>query len=259
MNHSKKIKIGIIVGIAVVLIAVIVGTAIGILLSGRASEPNPLPDGFTVTAHTGCMDTEQNTLESLQAALDSGAQTVEFDIRFLADGTPVLAHDAEEKSADSPKAIDALSMVAEYPGITINLDLKEYTPLERLLADVEVAGMMDRVFYTGVDAEHIDAVRAATPDIPCYLNVSMNPLRMRSTAYLEEIVQQCLDHGAIGVNCNYRYNSEKLVELCHAQGLLVSAWTVDNANQMDIQLDIAPDNITTRRPDILLEKANAHI
>ena len=113
-------------------------------------------------------------------------------------------------------------MVAAYPEITVNLDLKEFAPLERLQEAVEQAGMMDRVCYTGVDADHIAAVRAATPEIPCFLNVSMNRLMIRSDSYLEDIVRQCLDSGSIGINCNYKYNSEKLVELCRANGLLVS-------------------------------------
>lgn len=256
---TRKRKIGIAVGVTAAIILAAAAMVAVLMLPRRALEPHPLPDGFTVTAHTGCMETEMNTLDSLQAALDSGAQTVEFDIRFLEDGTPVMGHNEADKGADSPKVSEALAMAAAYPEITVNLDLKEFCPLERLQEAVEQAGMMDRVFYTGVDADHITAVRAATPDIPCFLNVSMNRLMMHSAAYLEDIVRQCLDSGAIGINCNYKYNSEKLVQLCRANGLLVSVWTVDSERDMDIQLDIAPDNITTRNPAILLEKVRAHI
>ena len=256
---TKKAKIGTAVGAASAILIVLGGTVAGLLLSGRAAEPRPLPESFTVTAHTGCMGTEQNTLESLETALESGAQTVEFDIRFLDDGTPVLGHNEGDKSTDSPKVSDALAMVASYPGITVNLDLKEFTPLDRLQDEVEKAGMMGRVFYTGVDADHIEAVRQATPEIPCFLNVMMNPLTMRSAAYLEGIVRQCLNYGAIGVNCNYLFNSETLEKLCHENGLLLSVWTVDDEGAMDDQLDLAPDNITTRHPDVLLKKAEAHI
>lgn len=258
MHLTRKVKIGIIIGVA--SLAAVAGiTATVLLLPSRASEPYPLPEGFTVTAHTGCMDTEMNTLSSLQTALDSGAQTVEFDVRFLADGTPVLGHDEGDKSAVSDTIADALAMVAARPGITVNLDLKEFSPLERLQEVVEQTGMMGRVFYTGVDAAHIAAVRAATPEIPCYLNASFNLLNRRSAAHLEELVQLCLDSGAIGINCSYQNNSEQLVRICHENGLLLSVWTVDNESDMDIQLDLAPDNVTTRRPDLLLPKAQEHI
>lgn len=36
----------------------------------------------------------ENTLESLQAGYDTGADILEFDIRFTADAIPILAHDA---------------------------------------------------------------------------------------------------------------------------------------------------------------------
>lgn len=258
MKLTKKAKIGLIAGAAVVLVAITGGIAAALLLPSRASVPQPLPEGFTVTAHTGCLDTQMNTLESLRIALDSGAQTVEFDIRFLADGTPVLGHNEEDKAADSATVSDALAMVAACPGITVNLDLKEFSPLEQLQAVVEQTGMMGRVFYTGVDADHIAAVRAATPEIPCYLNASFNALNRRSASHLEELVQLCLDNGAVGINCNYQYNSERLVQLCRENGLLLSVWTVDDGDDMEIQLDLAPDNITTRRPDLLLQKAEAH-
>lgn len=255
---TKKAKIGIAAAaLAATLLIVAGAAAAGLLLSGRASEPHPPAQEFTVTAHTGCMDTQQNTLESLKAALESGAQTVEFDVRFLEDGTPVMAHNERDKSTDSPRAADALAMVAACPGITINLDLKEFTPLERLQEEVERAGMLDRVFYTGVDAAHIGAVREATPEIPCYLNVMMHPLKMRSSAYLEGIIRQAVESGAVGINCNYLFNSESLTRLCRTHGLLLSVWTVDHAGAMDNQLDLAPDNITTRRPDLLLERVLA--
>lgn len=37
----------------------------------------------------------------------------------------------------------------------------------------------------------------------------------------------------------------------HEKNLLVSLWTVDNEDDMYIALAEAPDNITTRNPDLL--------
>ncbi|MDQ5982022.1 MAG: glycerophosphoryl diester phosphodiesterase [Patescibacteria group bacterium] len=37
----------------------------------------------------------ENTLESLQAGLDAGADMLEFDVRLTADTIPILAHDAQ--------------------------------------------------------------------------------------------------------------------------------------------------------------------
>ena len=45
-------------------------------------KPLSLPDSFLITAHTGCLGTKANSLDSLRAALESGANAVEFDVAF---------------------------------------------------------------------------------------------------------------------------------------------------------------------------------
>lgn len=37
-------------------------------------KPLSLPDSFLITAHTGCLGTKANSLDSLRAALESGAK-----------------------------------------------------------------------------------------------------------------------------------------------------------------------------------------
>ena len=49
-----------------------------------------LPEGFTVTAHTGCEGADDNTLESISRGAVAGADIVEIDLHFLPDNTPVL-------------------------------------------------------------------------------------------------------------------------------------------------------------------------
>ena len=53
-----------------------------------------LPVNFTFTAHTGCMGTDDNSIQSIEVAVANGADIVEFDLNFTDDGEPVLAHDA---------------------------------------------------------------------------------------------------------------------------------------------------------------------
>ena len=48
-----------------------------------------LPHGFTITAHTGCEGTPDNSLDSIRAGVAAGADIVEIDLHFLPDGTPV--------------------------------------------------------------------------------------------------------------------------------------------------------------------------
>ena len=49
---------------------------------------------FTCTAHTGCMDTEENSIEAIEAGIKNCAQIVEFDLNFNQNKEPVLSHDS---------------------------------------------------------------------------------------------------------------------------------------------------------------------
>jgi glycerophosphoryl diester phosphodiesterase len=61
------------------------------------------------------------------------------------------------------------------------------------------------------------------------------------------------DNGAIGINFNKDSATKELVDTFHNNGLLVSIWTVNEEKDMHKILYFAPDNITTRNPDVLKE------
>ena len=66
-----------------------------------SSAVKALPENFTVTAHTGCEDTADNSLEAISAGIAAGADIVEFDLRFDSEGKGILSHDEGGKSRNS--------------------------------------------------------------------------------------------------------------------------------------------------------------
>lgn len=56
-------------------------------------------DGFTITAHTGAFNTNQNSLEAVQAAIDHQVEVMEIDVRQRPNGILVMAHDLVVKTA----------------------------------------------------------------------------------------------------------------------------------------------------------------
>jgi len=70
-------------------------------------------------AHRGwALRFPENTLESLEAALDAGARYVEFDVQLSSDGVPVLLHDATlDRTAGAPGCVHDLpwATLAESP------------------------------------------------------------------------------------------------------------------------------------------------
>ena len=246
----------IILPIAIILILAIIVTTI--FFGVRAMKLNEykntklaLPEGFTITAHTGCMDTAENSLESIKKGIENGANITEFDLYFTENGAPVLAHD--EPKGGEVALNEAFAYLAELDGTRANVDIKTVDALEKVYPLAKENGVEDRILYTGVKEEFVESVRKDSPEIKYYLNVDVNKSKNTDKEYLQSLVEKVQDAGAIGINFNYKSASKELVEVFHENGLLVSIWTVDSEYNMYKILSFAPDNITTRHPDKLSE------
>lgn len=203
---------------------------------------------MTVTAHTGCMGTNDNSLEAITEGAKY-ADIVEFDIRFDNNGTPVLSHDAPKGNEVTFE--EAVKLLKTLPDLKINIDIKS---TDNLSAVVEIAKKYDifpRIFFTGVDSKFVDAVREQTKDVPYYLNVSVKKRKNKKPDYLASLVDTVKKAGAVGINFNRKTASKELVEAFHEAGLLVSIWTVNKKKDMYKIYSYMPDNMTTRNPDIL--------
>lgn len=247
---KKDILLKICAPIAGAVILIAGGIAIGgaVKTASLQKKPLALPQGFTVTAHAGCLDTEPNTMDSLKAALGSGAQVVEVDIRFRPDGTPVIAHDKVKENSGGVLLGEVFAEVAKADGVQMNLDLKETKNLAQVQALAKEAGLLERVFFTGVDSKKVEKVKKDAPEIPYYLNAYPNALKTHSEEYWQKIADEVKEAGAVGLNCHYFYGSQQLVDVMHKNGLKVSVWTADKKSTMVRQISFGVDNITTREP-----------
>lgn len=208
-----------------------------------------LPMNFTCTAHTGCMGTVDNSIESIEQAVASGAEIVEFDLNFTKSGEPVLAHDSPvggEVTLD-----EAFKKISEYDSIKVNVDIKSTDNLPIVKTLAEKYNLSDRIFFTGVNDGFLDAVRTYGNNVPYYLNVDVKPIKEHNTVYLQMLVDKVKQSGAIGINFNKCNATADFVNAFHSNGLLVSIWTVDDKSNMYRIISFKPDNITTRKPDKL--------
>lgn len=210
---------------------------------------NNLPKDFTITAHTGCMGTVQNSLESIKAGAENGADVVEFDLHFAKNGEPVLSHD--EPVGGEVTLDEAFKYVSEFSGIKVNVDIKTCDALEKVYSCAKKYGVENRIFYTGVNEDFVEYVKKDSPEVPYYLNMKVNWWKKNNEKYILSLVEKVKNKGAVGINFKYIGASEKLVKIFREKGLLVSIWTVDDEKNMYKILSFAPDNITTRKPDKL--------
>lgn len=218
--------------------------------SDRFTKTITLPRGFTVTAHSGSMGLPDNSVEAMEAGVQAGAQIVEFDLQFTDAGEPVLSHDAPAGQCVTLQ--DAFAFLAAHPDVRANVDVKDTTHLECVEPLAAEVGVLDRIFFTGLEEQDIPVAREKCPCVPYYLNVSVSRF-----ANIRKLAEKVRELGALGVNINKRNLTPRLTRIFHNEGLLVSVWTVDKKSQAPYVLMLCPDNVTTRRPDMiwsLLEK-----
>ena len=185
----------------------------------QMNKYSKLPKDFTFTAHTGCMGTAQNSLESIKAGAESGASVVEFDLRFANDGEPVLSHD--EPVGGEVTLDKAFEYVSQFDNIKVNVDIKTCDALEKVYPMAQKYGIEKRIFYTGVHEGFVESVKKDSPEVPYYLNFKVKWWRKNNEKYILSVVDKVKQAGAVGINFKYTGASEKLVKIFHYQALTV--------------------------------------
>ncbi len=213
-------------------------------------KPIKMTEKFTITAHTGCEKTEDNSIESVDKAIECGADIFEVDVSFDQDGNPVLSHNAP--CGGEPLLEEVFKKLSKQKNIRCNLDIKFTTNLKEIVSLAKKYDVLDNVFYTGIKDEFVESAKE-TPEIKYYLNVNLIPKRKQTSGYIDSLVEKVRESGAIGINCNYKNATPRLVETFQKSNLLVSLWTVNSKFRMLKVLKMKPDNITTRKPALLRE------
>ncbi len=216
------------------------------------SQPINLPQNFTYTAHTGCCGTEDNSLESIKVGVEHGVNIVEFDLYFNNENVAVLSHD--EPKGNEVTLDEAFKLIATYKDIKVNVDVKLCNDNIDIVYDLaEKYNITDRIFFTGIFLEDVETVKKECPAVPYYLNYDVLKENKQTPEYLNDLVKIVKDSGAVGINFNKDSATKELVDAFHENDLLVSIWTVNEEKDMRKILYFAPDNITTRNPDVLKE------
>jgi glycerophosphoryl diester phosphodiesterase len=217
----------------------------------------------TAVAHRGDpYRFRENTLDSLRAALELGADAVEIDVRLTRDGVPVLLHDetlkrlweldrpilslsAEEVRGLTEGAVPTLAeALAATDGHRVMLDLPgtpDVRAARKVVDVVRESGAEERVYYCA-GARAMLAVRAA--DRSAEIALTWTTLAPPRPALLEAVRPRWL---------NYRWSlvDRALAERVHRDGYLLSVWTPDTRRSMRRLIEAGVDSITTNRVDVL--------
>lgn len=222
---------------------------------------------FTVIGHRGARGhAPENTLLSLDAALQLGADWVEFDVQ-LHEGELLLMHDLRlerttngkgrltdhsfqalrkldaGKGQQIPTLQEALNLIDQRVGI--NIELKSWNgtgaAVARVLRDYLDQGWTAEKFL--VSSFHLPELyefRQLMPEIPVGVLLCGVPLDWAGVA---------VELGASTLNLSDEFVDEQLIADAHARGLKVFVYTVNLPDEMVRMKAMGADGIFTDYPD----------
>jgi glycerophosphoryl diester phosphodiesterase len=217
----------------------------------------------------------ENTQTAFAHAVALGYRYLETDVHLTRDGVLVAFHDALlERVTDGIGSLDALdsaslaevrvagrepvptlaSLVAAFPDVRLNIDLKSEAAVEPLASFVHDHALTDRVLVGSFSGRRIRRFRRlAGPRVP----TAASPGEVAAYVVLPGSLARRLTRGGpAALQVPHRRGplvvvTPRLVRRAHAAGLHVHVWTVDEAVEMGTLLDRGVDGLMTDRTDIL--------
>jgi glycerophosphoryl diester phosphodiesterase len=238
----------------------------------------PTPE---IIAHRGFSSrAPENTLSALEAAIETGVESVEFDLQTAACGTPVLFHDAmlgrttngagpiSRRPLAQLKALDAGSWFApEYSGERIvsqeealaNLsgrvyrvyqDIKGYREiddLDRMVRNTRRRGMAGATVFVSSDWVVMNRLRRVAPEIHRVYLVE------RPERFGEALDRAAVDDTSIlGVEIGVALENPHRIGEALGLGVEVLAWTVDEESEASAALKMGITRLVTDEVERLL-------
>lgn len=224
-------------------------------------------NGFPlITAHAGCMNTAMNSLESVFAGIDAGADIVEVDVNVTKDDVVVLYHDHFVCAAGRQKIAlvdltfqelktvpnmirleEALDVAVQY-GVALNLDLKTPACAIPMAEAVRSRAMADQVLISGCGQKEAARVKQLCPEFQVLLNADKGAAAYHQNQYERYIQRTCRDAIAAaccGINMDYKDCRDDFLRYARLRCLPVLLYTIDERAEMQRLLKSGVHAITT--------------
>lgn len=221
-----------------------------------------------VIGHRGAMGHEtENTLASVQKALDLGVDMIEIDVFMIDSGEIVVFHDErverltngggkiEEYNIVDLKALvlngnHRIPMLQEVLRLVdnnavLNIELKGSNTADRVNFIIEryvqrQEWTLDKFVISSFNWEELRSFRNYNQEIALAVLTEGNPLEAIPIA--EEL-------GAVAINPNYLQLNEENVEAIHQAGFKVYTWTVNKPEDIQRMKKIGVDGIFSDYPE----------
>ena len=221
-----------------------------------------------IIAHRGASKAErENTLAAFRRAGDMGSDAVELDVRRTKDGSMAVHYDdhfddgrhiVDLLSTDLPDHVPFLNDALDAcDGMWVNIEIKnwpddaDWDESDRLAASV--AALLDerdeddRWVISAFNRATVDAMRTLRPTVrTAWLTIGVRD------EDIEKVARDLANSGHFAIHPWERFLTKKCVDVCHAHGLQVNVWTVDDPDKMRELIGWGVDGIVTNVPDVAL-------
>ncbi|GAC1434761.1 MAG: glycerophosphodiester phosphodiesterase [Thermoanaerobaculia bacterium] len=204
---------------------------------------------FLIFGHRGSPTRfPENTLRSFDAALESGADGFETDLRFLSDRSAVLYHD-DELGEDAIETLSAAQLADRGTVVQRLSDLAAYAPRTRMVLEVKRSGWAD-VLVERISGWPNVIVASFDHSILAHLNqrtVSFD-LGLTMSGYMVQVGEYAARLGASWCFPAFRYVDAAMVNSLHGHGIKVVPWTVNRIRDWQRLHDLGCDGVITDVP-----------
>ncbi|MBQ6508014.1 MAG: glycerophosphodiester phosphodiesterase [Flexilinea sp.] len=233
-----------------------------------------------ITAHSGCEETPTDSLESIDKALEFGADAIEVDVRVDQNGELRISHNAVSQEEYYKKVnLETVFGRIRFTDLAVNFDIKEQAALYKTLEEAEKLGFpRERLIFSGCTGPeqlardphlaergrfflNIEEVMKfvhlrKSPDLDIEeFSVLMNDpwamLREKAAeipeGWIEDTVKLYRMLHAEAANISKKILGTPLVDALIADGFPLSVWTVNEPDTVRQCLDLKVFNITTRK------------
>jgi glycerophosphoryl diester phosphodiesterase len=210
----------------------------------------------------------ENTIASLAAALEHRVDMVEFDVIDAPDGSLVLAHSHEEVAPGTTTLDEALEFLAREapPELALDLDLK-WHGFERAVAErLRHFGLVERTIACSFFPLSLRELRRCEPALRTGISYPWDRRGLATRRALKPLVwsgaaalRRALPHriGAMlrraeasAAMIHFSVVSRATVDRCHALGVPLFCWTVDEPALLARVLAMGVDGVISNDPRI---------
>jgi glycerophosphoryl diester phosphodiesterase len=225
-----------------------------------------------VVAHRGAsIEQPENTIAAFEAAIDAGADAVEFDVRMTADGYAVVMHDPDVSRTTNGTGLVSEMTLEEIRKLGVpvleealrclsgraaaDIEIKnlpgepDFTPdrelaVEAMLDALDAVSFPGQVIVSSFNPASIAHSRALRPDVPTGLltayEVDADDSLARATAdghpWILPFVSKVLDA------------NDGFADRVHAGGALLGVWIADDPETARRLFELGADAVATNDP-----------